>query len=184
MYKPTIQEIEDLKAGKIKNAINWDLSYANLSGANLSGADLSCANLSCTNLSCTNLRGADLYGANLFGADLSYANLCDANLFGADLSYANLYGADLYGADLRNTIGNSREIKTINDNDNINHPPHYTFGKYEVLDVINDWKLDYNCGSAVKYIARAGKKDKNKEVEDLQKAIFFLQYEVKKLENK
>lgn len=58
------------------------------------------------------------------------------------------------------------------DVDMVNHPPHYNFGKYEVLDVIEDWKLEYHEANAVKYIARA--KYKGKRIEDLEKAVFYL----------
>lgn len=57
-------------------------------------------------------------------------------------------------------------------NDPINHPSHYTFGKIEVIEVIEDWNLDYNRGNAVKYIARAP--HKGSELEDLKKARWYL----------
>lgn len=59
---------------------------------------------------------------------------------------------------------------------NVNHPDHYNIGKIEVIDVIKDWKLDFCLGNAVKYIARAGHKDKNKTLEDLNKAVWYIQY--------
>jgi hypothetical protein len=62
--------------------------------------------------------------------------------------------------------------------DMVNHPPHYTFGKFEVIDVIEDWELNYNTGNAVKYIARA--EHKGKKVEDLRKAVWYLQREIEK----
>ena len=49
----------------------------------------------------------------------------------------------------------------------VNHPAHYTFGKFEVIDVIEDWKLGFHLGNAVKYIARAGRK--GSRIEDLKK---------------
>ena len=52
--------------------------------------------------------------------------------------------------------------------------------KYDVIDIANDYKLNFNRGSALKYICRAGKKDN--EIQDLKKAIDFLQREVKSLE--
>lgn len=58
--------------------------------------------------------------------------------------------------------------------DNVNHPPHYNSGKIEVIEAIEDWKLDYHSGNAVKYIARAGKKDPSKTIEDLQKALWYI----------
>jgi len=68
-------------------------------------------------------------------------------------------------------------------NENISKPKHYTFGKIEVWNAIEDWKLDYFSGCAVKYIARAGRKDKAKEIEDLQKAVAYLNKKIKRLEN-
>lgn len=58
--------------------------------------------------------------------------------------------------------------------DPVNHPPHYTDGKIEVIDFIEDKKLGFHLGNAVKYIARAGKKDPEKTSEDLQKAIWYI----------
>lgn len=60
--------------------------------------------------------------------------------------------------------------------DTVNHPVHYGSGTYEVINVIEAWDLGFNLGNAVKYIARAGKKDDYQE--DLKKAIWYLQREV------
>jgi hypothetical protein len=65
--------------------------------------------------------------------------------------------------------------------DAVNHPSHYTDGKIEVIDYIEDKKLNFNRGNAIKYISRAGKKDKDKEVEDLQKAVFYINREINRL---
>jgi len=67
-------------------------------------------------------------------------------------------------------------------NDAVNHPSHYTDGKIEVIDFIEDKGLNFHRGNAVKYIARAGKKDPEKEVEDLQKAVWYLNREITRLE--
>lgn len=64
--------------------------------------------------------------------------------------------------------------------DNVNHPSHYTDGNIEVIDFIEDKKLGYHLGNAVKYISRAGKKDPDKYIEDLQKAVWYLQREIKR----
>lgn len=64
----------------------------------------------------------------------------------------------------------------------INHPGHYGGDTvYEVIKVIHAWGLDrdFNLGNCVKYIARAGKKDPAKEIEDLEKAKFYLEYAIK-----
>lgn len=63
-------------------------------------------------------------------------------------------------------------------NNNVNHPSHYNDGKIEVIDYIEDKKLGFNLGNAVKYISRAGKKDSSKTLEDLQKAAWYLDREI------
>lgn len=64
--------------------------------------------------------------------------------------------------------------------DPINHPPHYTFGKIEVIDVIEDWGLSFHLAQVVKYVARS--KHKGKELEDLRKAQFYLNRLITSLE--
>ena len=58
--------------------------------------------------------------------------------------------------------------------DVINHPKHYNSGNIEPIKVIEDWNLGFHLGNVIKYIARAGKKDPTKEIEDLEKARFYL----------
>lgn len=66
--------------------------------------------------------------------------------------------------------------------DLINHPPHYTFGKIEVIEVIEDWSLGYHLGNAVKYMARAGRKEGSDELADLHKAKWYLERRIKVVE--
>jgi Protein of unknwon function (DUF3310). len=73
------------------------------------------------------------------------------------------------------------EANEINKNDTVNHPTHYTTGKIEVIDFIEDKKLNFNKGNAIKYIARAGIKNKDTEIEDLEKSIWYLEREINKL---
>jgi hypothetical protein len=68
--------------------------------------------------------------------------------------------------------------------DAVHRPAHYTRGKIEVRDFIADQGLNFNRGSAVKYLARAGHKDPAKEVEDLRKAICCIEHEIAALEGK
>lgn len=64
----------------------------------------------------------------------------------------------------------------------INHPAHYAEGrKYEPIDVINDWGLNFNLGNAIKYISRAGRKDPNAILRDLKKARWYIDYELNRL---
>lgn len=67
--------------------------------------------------------------------------------------------------------------------DPVNHPAHYTDGRIEVIEYIEDKKLGYCLGNAVKYISRAGKKDPAKEVEDLEKAVWYIQRRIKELKD-
>lgn len=69
-------------------------------------------------------------------------------------------------------------------NDPVNHPSHYTDGKIEVIDFIEDKKLGFHLGNAVKYICRAGKKNPNKELEDLQKARWYLDRWIEHIQQK
>lgn len=66
--------------------------------------------------------------------------------------------------------------------DPVAHPSHYTDGRIEVWDFIADKRLGYFRGNAVKYLCRAGKKDPEKEREDLQKALQYIQKELELLE--
>lgn len=73
-------------------------------------------------------------------------------------------------------------MQTINvENDPVNHPPHYTSSRIEVLDAIEEWDLTYGVGNVVKYCARAGKKTDDK-LQDLCKAKFYLDREIEKLQ--
>ncbi len=67
--------------------------------------------------------------------------------------------------------------------DNVNHPSHYHPDSIEAIEAINAWGLNFQLGNTIKYIARAGLKDKAKLIEDLEKARFYLDYEIKRLKN-
>ena len=69
-------------------------------------------------------------------------------------------------------------------NDSVNHPSHYNKGKIEVADFISDQKLNFDRGNAVKYVCRAGSKDPEKEIQDLEKAIWYINHEIKMLKGK
>lgn len=62
------------------------------------------------------------------------------------------------------------------------HPAHYggADNPYEAIKVIEAWDLNFNLGNVVKYIARAGKKEKNTLVEDLEKARQYLDFEIER----
>lgn len=60
----------------------------------------------------------------------------------------------------------------------VNHPAHYggADNPYEAIKVIEAWKLGFCLGNTIKYIARAEHKDS--PVEDLEKAMWYLQREI------
>jgi len=69
------------------------------------------------------------------------------------------------------------------ESEQVYHPDHYG-GKdnpYEAIKVIEAWGLDFNLGNVVKYISRAGKKEPAAELQDLEKALWYLQRSIDKL---
>lgn len=75
--------------------------------------------------------------------------------------------------------------------DKVNHPSHYSYLKkligIEVIDITRH--MDFDLGNAIKYILRAGHKteegydDKTKTIEDLKKAVWYINDKIKTLEN-
>ena len=67
----------------------------------------------------------------------------------------------------------------------VNHPKHYggQDNPYEAIKVIEAWDLGFCLGNTVKYISRAGKKESDKNIQDLEKAKWYLEREIQKLKN-
>lgn len=61
--------------------------------------------------------------------------------------------------------------------DPVNHPVHYTTGKIETIDYIDAKGFNYCLGNAIKYVSRAP--HKSKYVEDLKKAIWYIDHAIK-----
>jgi hypothetical protein len=59
------------------------------------------------------------------------------------------------------------------ENTEVNNPKHYNTGKIEVIDFIEDQRLGFHLGNVIKYICRS--KHKGKELQDLEKALWYLQ---------
>lgn len=72
----------------------------------------------------------------------------------------------------------------MNYENNVSHPAHYNSGKIEVIEAIEDWGLNFHRGNSVKYVARAGKKDPSREIEDLEKAVWYLERDIELLKSK
>ena len=62
----------------------------------------------------------------------------------------------------------------------VNHPSHYADGaRAECIEIIEDLQMDFHRANAFKYLWRAGKKDPKREIQDLEKAIWYLSRKVK-----
>lgn len=66
----------------------------------------------------------------------------------------------------------------------VDHPSHYNSGSIEVIDAIEDWDLGFSLGNAIKYIARAGKKSQDTYIQDLEKAVWYLNRELQRVKLK
>lgn len=146
---------------------------------------------------------AKLYGDNDCECDgdcehCKYAYEDDSD----EYEYGNIYGDEdniAYSDELAKAYKRAQEefdksmneydkhmAEAVEECDTVNHPAHYV-GKIEVIDFIEDKKLNYNLGNCVKYIARAGKKheagmsDLEKTIEDLSKALWYLDREINTL---
>ena len=74
----------------------------------------------------------------------------------------------------------------MENKEQVNHPSHYggADNVYEAIKVIDAWDLGFSLGNAVKYISRAGKKHTEKEIEDLQKSIWYINHHIETIKNK
>lgn len=70
------------------------------------------------------------------------------------------------------TVEDKDKLYSNIEHDAVNHPSHYTRGKIEVIDFIEDQQFPYHLGNVIKYIARAGYK--GDKLEDLKKARWYL----------
>ncbi len=70
----------------------------------------------------------------------------------------------------------------LSASDTVDHPSHYHAASgIEVIDAIEAWELNFALGNAIKYIARAGRKDPKKATEDLSKALWYIERELDRL---
>lgn len=66
--------------------------------------------------------------------------------------------------------------------DNVSHPPHYANGWSNGAEVIDlSEHLSFCAGNVVKYVCRAGRKDPGKHIEDLEKARWYIDREIKRV---
>lgn len=73
----------------------------------------------------------------------------------------------------------TEESLRLMPNREVDHPKHYRGDTgLEAIDVIEAWDLNFNLGNVVKYVCRAGLKDKSDREEDIQKALWYLTREI------
>ncbi len=88
------------------------------------------------------------------------------------------YGINVTDSELKKNAEES--LKLLGD-DPVNHPSHYIFGKFEVIDVLQDWfPSSPLLWQVVKYVARA--QHKGNTIQDLKKAQFYLNKQIAELE--
>jgi hypothetical protein len=64
------------------------------------------------------------------------------------------------------------------------HPSHYNCGKIEVIEFLEDQELNFHRANAVKYVCRAGRKNPNEEITDLEKAVWYLKRDIEILKSR
>ncbi len=116
---------------------------------------------------------------NFFGRGLPNLDKIPCTCVATDSSVAD----SSIATDSRNTRC-TLSTKSPEEHDAVQHPSWYCDGGIETLDYIMAKKLDFLLGQVCKYISRAGKKDPAKEIEDLKKARFYLDWKINSLKGK
>jgi len=118
-----------------------------------------------------------VYGSNIFVESM-------ANHFGKGAIITHIDRGNGYILDIDESRYTEEMLEPFfkSKEDVVNRPSHYTQGKIEVIDFIEDQKLDFRAANVVKYTCRA--RYKGKELEDYKKARFYLDRLIKELENK
>lgn len=84
--------------------------------------------------------------------------------------------SELWGKNIQESLDNKKDM--------VNHPPHYNKG-IETTTYINSWDMSFSQGNVVKYVTRYNLKHdtKEKQLEDLKKARWYLEDVIKQVEN-
>ena len=99
-------------------------------------------------------------------------------LFGGECAYIS--EVDSTYAHVKWTDEEPTSVATLSKTETVNHPDHYQGNKYEAIDIIEDYNLNFHLGNVIKYVLRADKK--NNRVEDLKKAAWYLNREMEREE--
>ena len=105
---------------------------------------------------------------------------CDAFMT-VENSFSEAFREEIEAAAAAHPTVDTKTLTTA-EHDSVNHPSYYCDGGIETLDYILAKRLNFLLGQVVKYVTRAGKKDPDKHLEDLRKAQFYLNREIRRLE--
>ncbi|WP_416972561.1 DUF3310 domain-containing protein [Streptomyces sp. 4F14] len=96
------------------------------------------------------------------------------------VSFKDSYGLHTHKAFAEHEL--ERDSASDPVSDNVNSPSHYKWlpNGIEVIDLTEH--LNFNRGNAVKYLARAGRKTSTAELDDLRKAAWYIEREIKRVE--
>jgi ribosomal protein L37AE/L43A len=114
--------------------------------------------------------------------EIMYCTMCGST----DKIVYNKQNNSYYCEQCNKIMNDYNNNKPKNNTEKINHPKRYNIGKIEAIEYIKDQNLlkGFCIGNVIKYISRAGNKDNSTELEDLKKAMWYLEYYIKELENK
>lgn len=104
--------------------------------------------------------------------------ICDKSEYEYDLKGDAIIIKERVDRFKHTVLGGGRTMSS----DNVSHPPHYAIGwsnGAEVIDIAEH--LSFSAGNVVKYVCRAGRKDPDKYVEDLEKARWYLDREIERV---
>lgn len=107
--------------------------------------------------------------------------------FANELEHEHIYDAlssPALEVDKRPVVGESGPELVDFEEDVINSPSHYTKGKFEVIDIIEGSGVGYRLGNVLKYVLRCDHKHDDNGVQDLKKALWYLNREIEAREAK
>ena len=113
----------------------------------------------------------------LIRLDMYFRAVCTGSYYSNFNGVAN-GNTEIYYSDFVASIEGAKDSKQ--QPDMVNHPPHYTVNGIEVIDVIENYKLNYRLGNVVKYVLRSDLK--GNRLQDLKKALWYLQREIEQSE--
>ena len=115
-------------------------------------------------------------GAYALNEDKEFKNICLFFIIANTIKDTILFNMVLSNIFLRWLEGGDKMEEEANEN--VSHPSHYNQG-IEAIDIIESWDLNFSLGNAIKYILRSPYK--GKQIEDLEKARWYIDREINRL---